>query len=313
MTTLVVIALGALAAVGAAVASGLLRRGMTVEDRYAARLAGIEDHAMSLEEIELSKPFRERFLVPIYNRVVRFVMERTPASRQDQIKRQIAAAGHPAGLSVSVVVGAKVVFAAIAAALAFFLGIQAFKIDYGFNIASLALTGGAAGPLVAGWILPDRWLKQRADRRRRAIEDVIPDTIDLLTICLDAGLSFDAALVHISDKVDGPLRNEMATMLAEVRYGRPRNAALDAMAERVAVEDMTAFVNAVTQSQKLGVPLGETVRIQATEIRRRRRQRAEEQAAQASLKMLFPMIGCIFPTLFIVLMGPVALILLSRH
>ena len=102
-------------------------------------------------------------------------------------------------------------------------------------------------------------------------------------------------------------------MITEVRYGRPRMEAMEALAERVDVEDMTAFVNAVTQSQKLGVALGETVRIQATEIRRRRRQAAEEKAAQASLKMLFPMIGCIFPTLFIVLMGPVALILLTRH
>jgi len=101
-------------------------------------------------------------------------------------------------------------------------------------------------------------------------------------------------------------------MITDIRYGRPRLEAMEALAERIQVEDMTAFVNAVTQSTKLGVALGGTVRIQAAEIRRRRRQGAEEKASQASLKMLFPMIGCIFPTLFIVLMGPVALILLQR-
>jgi tight adherence protein C len=161
-------------------------------------------------------------------------------------------------------------------------------------------------------MLPDMWLKQKAGKRRREIEVAIPDAIDLLTICLDAGLSFDASLMRIAEKVEGPLHDELVVMLSDIRYGRPRAEALTAMAERLEVEDMTAFINAVVQSQKLGVALGDTVRIQASEIRRRRRQAAEEKAAQASLKMLFPMIGCIFPTLFIVLMGPVAIILITE-
>jgi tight adherence protein C len=153
---------------------------------------------------------------------------------------------------------------------------------------------------VIGYILPERWLKQQAGTRRKAIENVIPDTIDLLTICLDAGLSFDAAIQRLAEKVEGPLRDELANTLTEIRYGVPRSEALQAFADRVGAEDLATFVGAVIQSQKLGVALGDTVRIQ-------------EQAAQASLKMLFPMIGCIFPTLFVVLMGPVALILLVKH
>jgi tight adherence protein C len=306
VNTLGFLAFALVAAVGAAIASGLWRRGGAVEDKYAAKLAAIEDHAMSLEEMELSKPFRERFLQPIYDRAVALVVARTPASRQDSIKRMIQSAGHPANLTVSTIIGAKVIAAVIGGGVG--LLVIAGLVHAGFPWVLLALAGGALG-----WILPDRWLKQRAGRRRTAIEDVIPDTIDLLTICLDAGLSFDAALQRISAKIEGPLRAEFAIMLGEVRYGRPRMEALESMADRVDVEDMTAFVKAVVQSQKLGVALGETVRVQAAEIRRRRRQRAEELAAQASLKMLFPMIGCIFPTLFIVLMGPVALILLSRH
>jgi tight adherence protein C len=304
--TAVFILFGIVAAIGAAMASGLTRRGAAVEDKYAAKLAGFADHAMTLEEIELSKPFRERFIVPLRDRLVSLAISRTPASRQDQMRMLIAAAGHPYNLTVSGVIAAKFIVAGIAGGVGLLLVFGLLKL--GFPVFLVA-----AVPFLLGWILPDRWLKQQADGRRARIENSIPDFIDLLTICLDAGLSFDAALVRVSEKVEGPLAEELTVMITEVRYGRPRLEAMEALAERIDVDDMSAFVNAVTQSQKLGVALGETVRIQAAEIRRRRRQSAEEKASQASLKMLFPMIGCIFPTLFIVLMGPVALILTQRH
>ncbi|GAC1329787.1 MAG: type II secretion system F family protein [Candidatus Dormibacteria bacterium] len=305
--TLAVVVFGIVAAVGAAMASGLLRPSRpATEDKYAAKLATYADHAMTLEEIELSKPFRERFVDPIRDRVLAIVMSRTPASRQEQMRELIAAAGHPYNLSLSGVIIAKFVCAAIAGALGGLLILGLLKLA--FPLFLLAL-----GPPALGWILPDQWLKQKARARRTEIEDSIPDFIDLLTICLDAGLSFDAGLQRVSEKVEGALAAELTVMLTEIRYGRPRLEAMEALSARIGVDDITAFVNAVTQSQKLGVALGDTVRIQAAEIRRRRRQKAEEKASQASLKMLFPMIGCIFPTLFIVLMGPVALILINRH
>jgi tight adherence protein C len=304
--TLAYILFGLVAAAGAGMASGLLRPRGAVQDKYSAKLAGIADHAMTLEEIELSKPFKERFVNPLRDRVVALITSRTPASRQEQTRMLIATAGHPYNLSLGGVIIAKFVCAALAGALAALLVFGLLKL--GFPI-FLVVIGGPA----LGWILPDQWLKQQAGKRRTQIENSIPDFIDLLTICLDAGLSFDAALQRVSEKVEGALAQELTVMLTEIRYGRPRMEAMEALSTRIAVEDLSAFVNAVVQSQKLGVPLGETVRIQATEIRRRRRQAAEEKAAQASLKMLFPMLGCIFPTLFIVLMGPVALILLQRH
>ncbi|MDQ6747933.1 MAG: type II secretion system F family protein [Candidatus Dormibacteraeota bacterium] len=304
--SLLYLVFGLIAAAGAAMASGLVRRGPAVEDKYAAKLAGFADHAMTLEEIELSKPFRERFIKPTRDRLVALAVSRTPASRQEQMRALISTAGHPYNLTVSGMIAAKLVSAAIAGVLGALLFLGLMKLAFPLFLV-------VAAPPLLGWILPDRWLKQQADRRRAQIERTIPDFIDLLTICLDAGLSFDAALVRVSEKVEGALAEELTVLITEVRYGRPRLEAMEALAERIDVEDMTAFVNAVTQSQKLGVALGETVRIQAAEIRRRRRQAAEEKASQASLKMLFPMIGCIFPTLFIVLMGPVALILLQRH
>lgn len=304
--TPIVLLFAALGAAGAALASGLWRPTRRTEDRYAARLAGIGEHALSLEEIELSKPFSERFLIPARDRVVRIVINRLPAQRLEQLRQLIHTAGAPMGATLTGVITAKVIAAVVAAGVVAFLFLPFVGLSFPTN-----LIGLAAG--IIGWILPDRWLMQKADARRRQIENVIPDTIDLLTICLDAGLSFDAALVRLEEKIEGPLKDELAQMLTDIRYGRPRAQAMESMAERLGVEDMTAFVNSIVQSQKLGVPIGETVRIQAAEIRRRRRQKAEELAAQASLKMLFPMVGCIFPTLFIALMGPVALILINRH
>jgi len=302
-----VVLFAVVAAAGAALATGLWRPATPrTQDKYSAKLAGIGEHALSLEEIELSQPFTQRFLVPMRDRLIRMLTDRTPAQQQDKLRQLLQTAGHPYGLSVSGVLLAKAIAAGLTALLVAFFFLPFVGLKFPVN-----LIGLAAGFL--GWILPDRWLSQQGNKRRRAIEEVIPDTIDLLTICLDAGLSFDAALIQIADKVEGPLHDELNAMITEVRYGRPRGEALEGLAARLAVDDLSAFVNAVVQSQKLGVPLGETVRIQATEIRRRRRQKAEEKAAQASLKMLFPMIGCIFPTLFIVLMGPVALLLTSKH
>jgi tight adherence protein C len=303
---LILILLGLIAAVGAAIATGVLGRGAAPEEKYAAKLAGIEDHAMSLQEIELSRSFGERVLAPVRARVVATIMSRLPASRQQAMRQLIQTAGHPYDLTVSGVITAKFAAAGIAGVVGFLVVFPLLGMSFPINLAVIAAP-------VLGWMLPDRWLIQKANSRRKQIEDAIPDSIDLLTICLDAGLSFDAALQRIAEKLEGALKEEFAVMLSDIRYGRPRSEALMAMAERLEVEDMTAFVNAVVQSQKLGVALGDTVRIQASEIRRRRRQAAEEKAAQASLKMLFPMIGCIFPTLFIVLMGPVALLLLNKH
>lgn len=302
----VVVLFGVIAAVGAAFLAGFIREAMTPEEKYAVKLARIEDHALTLQEIELSQPFTQRFLVPLVERLQAFLRDRTPAQRQEQLRLLIIQAGSPYNASPEGVIIAKVLLAAVLAAIAVFVFLPFAGIKF-----PLSLLGLLAG--VGGYVLPDQWLKQNAAKRRQQIEQVIPDTIDLLTICLDAGLTFDAAIQRLADKVEGPLRDELQMTMAEIRYGRPRAEALQSLSDRVNAEDLAVFVGAVIQSQKLGVGLGETVRIQATEIRRRRRQAAEEKASQASLKMLFPMVGCIFPTLFIVLMGPVALILLNRH
>jgi tight adherence protein C len=275
-------------------------------ERYNARAASFADHGMltSLDEIEMSRSLAERVVNPLLQRLVATILSRMPGERQRRMRVLMATAGRPMGASLASMVAAK--FGAAAVGAAGGLGI-ATLMKVHFPLSLLGLAVGAAG-----WMLPDLWLRQKANARRAVFDHAIPDTLDLLTICLDAGLSFDAGLIEVSQKVVGPMSEELTQTMSEMRYGRPRKEALEEMAARMASTDWTDFVTALVLSQQLGAPMTDTVNIQADEIRRRRRQKAEEQAAQASLKMLFPMIGCIFPTLFIVLMGPVALILLHK-
>ena len=165
--TLAYIVFGMVAAVGVAMATGLLRPSRPVEDKYTAKLAGYADHAMTLEEIELSKPFRERFLNPIRDRLLTLITSRTPTSRQEQTRVLIAAAGHPYNLTLSGVIAAKFACAALAGGLGALLLIGLMKLSFPFFLVIL-------GPPLVGWILPDQWLKQQAGTRRAQIENSIP-------------------------------------------------------------------------------------------------------------------------------------------
>jgi len=155
-----------------------------------------------------------------------------------------------------------------------------------------------------GYLMPQLMVSRKITKRQKQILLAMPSALDLLTISVEAGLSFDASLVRVAEKYHNALTQELTQVLNEVRLGRPRIDALDDMAKRCHVEELTNFVQAIIQSEQLGVGIANVLRIQSEEIRRRRRQRAEEQGQKAPLKMLFPMVGCIFPTLFIVLLGP---------
>jgi tight adherence protein C len=165
--------------------------------------------------------------------------------------------------------------------------------------------------VIFGYYLPVLWIKQKVDARRGEIQKGLPDAMDLLVIAVDAGLGFDAALARVTDKYRNALSEQLAKALREVSLGRPRLEALDEMGRSSGVEDLHNFIQAVIQSEQFGTGIGKILRIQADEMRRKRRQRAQEKAAQATLKMLLPMVGCIFPTLWIVLLGPAALILMK--
>ncbi|HUZ86132.1 MAG TPA: type II secretion system F family protein [Candidatus Baltobacterales bacterium] len=258
---------------------------------------------LTLEEVELQRPFSERFLRPSIERLGSLLSRSTPQKARQDLMNRLDLAGRPGNLTPEDFAAVRIVAAAVMAAIGLGLGLLLGTPVY--LIISLAV--GA----ILGYYLPVLWLKQKVDARRSEIQKGLPDAMDLLVIAVDAGLGFDAALARVTDKYKNALSEEFAKVLREVSLGRPRMEAMDEMGRSSGVDDLHNFIQAVIQSEQFGTGIGKILRIQADEMRRKRRQRAQEKAAQATLKMMLPMVGCIFPTLWIVLLGPAALILMK--
>jgi len=261
------------------------------------------EKVLSLDEVELQKPFTERFLRPAIERLGNLMSRSTPAKARQDLDNRLELAGRPGNLTPADFGAIRIVAAAIVAAIGLLLGLLMGSTLY-------AVVGLAVGAIV-GYYAPVLWLKQKVDARRAAIQKGLPDAMDLLVIAVDAGLGFDAALARVTDKYKNALSDLFAKVLREVSLGRPRLEAMDEMGRSSGVDDLHNFIQAIIQSEQFGTGIGKILRIQADDMRRRRRQRAQEKAAQATLKMLLPMVGCIFPVLWIVLLGPAALILMK--
>lgn len=258
---------------------------------------------LTLEEVELQRPFSERFLRPSIERLGTLLSRSTPQKARQDLLNRLELAGRPGNLTPEDFAAVRIVAAAVMAAVG--LGIGLLLGNPVYLVVSLAI--GA----VLGYYLPVLWLRQKVDARRAEIQKGLPDAMDLLVIAVDAGLGFDAALARVTDKYKNALSEQFAKVLREVSLGRPRMEAMDEMGRSSGVDDLHNFIQAVIQSEQFGTGIGKILRIQADEMRRKRRQRAQEKAAQATLKMMLPMVGCIFPTLWIVLLGPAALILMK--
>jgi tight adherence protein C len=203
----------------------------------------------------------------------------------------------------------------------FFLGVKAFAAIVG-AIAVSAIVNlltsdptqtlvGTAGGLIVGFMAPDFYLGNRAGGRGKQILDTLPDALDLLTISVEAGLGFDAALVKVTEKLKGALSEEFKRAAGEQRVGKSRQEALRGITDRVEQKELTNFISAIIQADQLGVSMSKVLRIQSEQMRQERRQRAEEKAAKAPILIMLPTIGCIFPSLFIVILAPAALSALS--
>jgi len=283
----------------AAIAVMLITYGMSArpgQDAVQQRLEQLVVQPKSLEELELQQPLVERVLRPLVQRISRF------ASRGDQgglIARtdaKLEKAGYPGGLRGADWMGVKVLAALV-------IGVAVALLMLGTGRVQLAVVFGLAG-LAIGFMAPEFWLGGRA--RKRSFEMVLqlPDALDLLTISVEAGLGFDAALAKVVEKMEGPLVMEFRQALAEIRMGRTRRDALRDVVARADAQPISNFIGAIVQAEQLGVPIAKVLQIQSQQLRIERRQRAEEMAAKAPVKMLFPMVGCIFPTIFIVILGP---------
>ena len=273
-----------------------------VQQRLQVYGAGGEARPLTLEEVELQRPFTERFLRPALVRLGSIMSRSTPQKQRQDLQNKLDLAGRPGNLTPEDFGAIRIVGAAVLAAVGLLLG---FLLQNTLYLVLMLLAGA-----ILGYFLPQFWLQQKVDARRAEIQKGLPDAMDLLVIAVDAGLGFDAALARVTDKYRNALSDEFAKVLREVNLGRPRLEAMDEMGRSSGVEDLHNFIQAVIQSEQFGTGIGKILRIQADEMRRKRRQRAQEKAAQATLKMMLPMVGCIFPTLWIVLLGPAALILL---
>jgi tight adherence protein C len=273
-----------------------------VQQRLSVYGGAGETAPLTVEEIELQRPFSERVLRPMIEKVGSVMSRSTPQkSRQDMLNR-LELAGRPGNLTPEDFVAVRLVAAAFGAAVGLGLGLLLGNPLY--LVISLVLLA------VLGYFGPSLWLKQKVDNRRNEIQKGLPEALDLLVICVDAGLGFDASLARVTDKFKNALSDLLSKALREVSLGRPRLEALDEMGRNSGVEDLHNFMQAVIQSEQFGTGIGKILRIQADEMRRKRRQRAQERGAQATLKMMLPMVGCIFPTLWIILLGPAVLILM---
>ncbi len=264
------------------------------------RLMRYAQPSMSLEEMELRMPISERILLPTLHRVSAKIYRATPNSQIQQTRQNIVRAGLTANMSVAQFQTRRLLLAlALGGGFAFYGGLIHLP-----SLTSLSLSL----PLAAlGYLYPSMWLGSNVRKRQLAIQKALPDAIDLLTVCVEAGLGFDAALARVISKWRTPLTEEFERLLADLRMGRVRREALKDLADRTDVADINSFVGALIQADLLGVGLVKVLRVQADQMRQRRRLRAEEQAQKAPIKMLFPLIFLIFPAVYIVILGPAIL------
>jgi tight adherence protein C len=290
---------GVLLAVVVAFGIFLIFQGLTRPqvDLLETRLAQFADRELTLDEMEMSTPLVDRVIRPIVDTVGKVITSRTPANQQRALQDKINLAGRPFGLTVGSFLSLQVIGFIV-------LGLIGYGLGSLLALDGTMLLATSVGGLVLGYLVPSIWLDRKVKARQKDILLSLPNALDLLTISVEAGLGFDAALARVCEKYDNALSLEFAQVLNEVRLGRPRLEALEEVGKRNKVDELNSFVQAVVQSEQLGVGIANVLRIQSEEMRRRRRQRAEEQGQKAPLKMLFPMVGCIFPTLFIVLLGP---------
>jgi tight adherence protein C len=257
---------------------------------------------VTLEEIELSQPITERVIVPIVQKIGEITERFTPQNAIEQTEMKLELAGNPPGLDPTIFWAARFIAAVgVGGLLLFVFTTGSMAWSWGRK---LLMTGVFA---LIGFYMPQLLLQSKINSRQDEIRKSMPDALDLLTICVQAGLGFDAAMSRVAEKWEDELADEFSRVLREIRLGNTRRIALRNMADRIGISEMTSFVAAIIQSEQLGVSMAKVLRIQSDQMRTRRRQLAEEKAQQAPVKMLFPMALLIFPSLLIILLGPAGL------
>jgi tight adherence protein C len=284
-----------------------LREGQR-DDPLQSRMAefAARGETVTLEEIELSQPITERVVYPLARKFGEIAIRFTPQNAIQDTAHKLELAGNPRGIDPTIFWASRFIGAAVFGGLLLFI----------FSIGGSSWTWSRKLIIIAlfvalGFYLPNLLLTSKIQRRQKEIRRAMPDALDLLTICVEAGLGFDGAMQKVYEKWDNELGRGFGRVIREIQLGKLRREALRDMAERMGIPEMTSFVAAVIQSEQLGVSMAKVLRIQSDQMRIKRRQLAEEEAHKAPIKMLIPMALLIFPSICIVLMTP-ALLMLAR-
>ncbi|WP_380168607.1 type II secretion system F family protein [Jannaschia sp. R86511] len=289
------VGLGVLAA--AVAVAGLLVRRRSGVPRSLAALGNLRATPRSVRERELQQPLAERVLDPLMHTVNRIGRRLTPREQLARVQRRLDLAGNPPAWDLDRVLSLRVL-------MAFVLGSVALLVCAIADVRLLQATGIIVVAVGLGWVVPSLIIYQLAYDRSEAVLRELPDALDLLTISVESGLGFDAALAQVSRNSSGPLGQELSRVLQEMQIGTGRPDALRALGERTDVDDLRSFVSAMVQADSYGVPVAGVLRVQAREMRTRRSQRAEEAAQRVPVKILFPLIFGVLPALFVVVIGP---------
>jgi tight adherence protein C len=272
-------------------------------DQVHDRLVEYGGRAVTLEELELSQPFSQRVIKPMLNAIAQTIARLAPNRNVAELRRKLEMAGRPYGWGPTEFMGVRGLAAVVGFILPFVL----------MSVTRAPLMNRFLLPLVIGalgYFIPVLWLGGKIRGRQQEVIRALPDALDLLTISVEAGLGFDAALFKVAEKWDNELSRAFERVIHEIRIGKLRREALRDMADNMDVPDVTSFVAAIIQADQLGVSIAKILRIQSEQMRIKRRQRAEEMAHKAPIKMLIPMVFLIFPSIYVVLLGPSVLILL---
>jgi tight adherence protein C len=245
-------------------------------------------------------PAKERLLLPALDRFQRVGVALSPSGTADKLQRRLDFAGNPGSWTVERLLGAKGLLLVVGAVLGGLLG--------GVGLWGVALAVAFGG---FGFFLPDLLVHNKGLHRQDDIRRSLSNALDMLTVSVEAGLGFDAALLQVARATNGPLAGEFARVLQEIRIGKSRLEAFTAMGRRTDVGELRSFITALSQADRLGIPVANVLREQAKEMRILRRQLAEEKAQKVPVKILFPLIFCIFPALFVVVIGPGAIRLIG--
>jgi len=261
------------------------------------RLSTFTERTLSLEEMELELPFKERVLQPLMQQTLLTLGKLSPSKNAGKVKRNLEEAGNPGNLTPTMFVGVRISVAVLGLLIGLYMtNLMGLPI---FNRLLYSFIGA-----IVGYVFPGIWLDRKMKARKKNILKSMPDALDLLTISVEAGLGFDLALQRVADKWENELSKEFNRVISDTRLGTPRRDAMKSMSDRCGVEDLSNFVQAILQAEQLGVSIGKILKVQSEQMRIRRRQRAEELAHQAPIKMLFPMAFLIFPSILVTILGP---------